>query len=144
MRARGMTAKLDRLPISEEVKVWDLSLLSPEDQDRAKDLMDLIQGSTDIEAEGLKAAIIEFENLVEGLPLLGGNDRGQGPKIEVPRSLAACQHVTCQKKLHFLWKSVLTLIECQHLIRFSLQHSVCSRYFTTTLSNAGPSAYCVV
>ena len=43
MRARGMTAKLDRLPISEEIKVWDLSLLSPEDQDRAKDLMDLIQ-----------------------------------------------------------------------------------------------------
>ena len=78
MRARGMTAKLDRLPISEEIKVWDLSLLSPEDQDRANDLMDLIQGSTDIE-EGLKAAITEFENLVEGLPLLGDNDRGQGP-----------------------------------------------------------------
>jgi hypothetical protein len=88
MRARGMTAKLDRLPISEEIKVWDLSLLSPEDQDRANDLMDLIRGSTDIEAEGLNAAIIEFENLVEGLPLLGENDRRQGPKIEVPRSLA--------------------------------------------------------
>jgi hypothetical protein len=88
MRARGMTAKLDRLPISEEIKVWDLSLLSPEDQDRANDLMDLIQGSTDIEAQGLKAAINEFENLVEGLPLLGDNDRRQGPKIEVPRSLA--------------------------------------------------------
>jgi hypothetical protein len=88
MRARGMTAKLDRLPISEEIKVWDLSLLSPEDQDRANDLMDLIQGSTDIEAEGLKAAITEFENLVEGLPLLGDNDRRQGPKTEVPRSLA--------------------------------------------------------
>ena len=88
MRARGMTAKLDRLPIREEVKVWDLSLLSPEDQDGANDLMDLIQGSTDIEAEGLNAAIIEFEGLVEGLPLLGENDRGEGPKIEVPRSLA--------------------------------------------------------
>jgi hypothetical protein len=88
MRARGIMAKLDRLPICEEIKVWDLSLLSPEDQDRANDLMDLIQGSTDIEAEGLKAAIIEFENLVEGLPLLGDNDRRQGPKIEVPRSLA--------------------------------------------------------
>jgi hypothetical protein len=58
-----MTAKLDRLPISEEIKVWDLSLLSPEDQDRANDLMDLIQGSTDIEAEGLNAAINEFESL---------------------------------------------------------------------------------
>jgi hypothetical protein len=82
MRARGMTAKLDRLPISEEIKVWDLSLLSPEDQDRANDLMDLIQGSTDIEAQGLKAAINEFENLVEGLPLLGDNDRRQGPKTK--------------------------------------------------------------
>jgi hypothetical protein len=83
-----MTAKLDRLPMHEEIKVWDLSLLSPEDQDRAKVLMDLLKGSTDIEAEGLNDAIIEFENLVEGLPLLEGNDRGQGPKIEVPRSLA--------------------------------------------------------
>src|SRR5215813_1059378 len=58
-----------------------------EDQDRAKELMDLIQGSTDIEAEGLKATIIEFENLVEGLPLSGENDRRQGPKIEVPRGI---------------------------------------------------------
>jgi hypothetical protein len=82
-----MMAKLDRLPISEEVKVWDLSLLSPEDQDRARDLMDLFLSSTDIEAEGLKAAIIEFESLVEGLPLLGENDRRQGPKIEVPMGL---------------------------------------------------------
>jgi hypothetical protein len=82
-----MMAKLDRLPISEEVKVWDLSLLSPEDQDRAKDLMNLFLSATDIEAEGLKAAIIEFENLVEGLPLLGENDRRQGPKIEVPMGL---------------------------------------------------------
>ena len=88
MRARGMMAKLDRLPIHEEIKVWDLSLLSPEDQDRAKDLMDLIRGATDIEAKGVKSALIEFANLVEGLPLLGENDRRQGPKIEVPRSLA--------------------------------------------------------
>ena len=80
MRARGIMAKLDRLPICEEIKVWDLSLLSPEDQDRANDLMDLIQGSTDIEAEGLKAAIIEFENLVEGLPLLGGKRSRTGPE----------------------------------------------------------------
>jgi hypothetical protein len=87
MRARGMMAKLDRLPIREEVKLWDLSLLSPEDQDRAKDLVDLIQATPDIEAKGVKAALIEFENLVEGLPLLGGNDRRQGPEIEVPRSL---------------------------------------------------------
>ena len=87
MRARAMTAKLDRLPIHEEIKVWDLSLLSPEDQDRAKDLMDLIRGATDIEAKGVKSALIEFANLVEGLPLLGENDRRQGPKIEVPRSL---------------------------------------------------------
>jgi len=87
MRARGMMAKLDRLPIHEEIKVWDLSLLSPEDQDRAKDLMDLIRGATDIEAKGVKSALIEFANLVEGLPLLGENDRRQGPKIEVPRGL---------------------------------------------------------
>ena len=86
MRARGMTAKLDRLPISEEIKVWDLSLLSPEDHDRAKVLMDLIKGSTDIEAEGLKAAIIKFENLVQGLPLLGGNDRDKARRSKCRRA----------------------------------------------------------
>ena len=91
MRARGMTAKLDRLPISEEVKVWDLSLLSPEDQDRVKDLMDLIKGSTDIEAEGLKASITEFENMVEGLPLLGqrSKTRPEDRSAEEPRLLLA-------------------------------------------------------
>jgi hypothetical protein len=88
MRARSMKAKLDRLPIQEKIKVWDLSLLSAEDQDRAWDLMELISASTDIEAEGVRAAVTEFQNLVEGLPLLGGNDRRQGPKIEVPSSLA--------------------------------------------------------
>jgi hypothetical protein len=36
----------------------------------------------------VNATIIEFENLVEGLPLLGENDQRQGPKIEVPRCLA--------------------------------------------------------
>jgi hypothetical protein len=49
--------------------------------------MDLFLSATDIEADSLKAAIIEFENLVEGLPLLGENDRRQGPKIEVPMGL---------------------------------------------------------
>ena len=37
----------------------------------------LFLSATDIEAEGLKAAIIKFENLVEGLPL-----RRQGPKCQ--------------------------------------------------------------
>ena len=103
MRARGMMAKLDRLPIHEEIKVWDLSLLSPEDQDRAKDLMDLIRGATDIEAKGVKSALIEFANLVEGLPLLGENDRRQGPKIEVPRSLG--YHWQSQWRQHASEKS---------------------------------------
>jgi hypothetical protein len=87
MRARGMRAKLDRIPIQEEIKLWDLSLLSPEDQDRAKDLMDLTQGSTDIEAKGVKSALIEFANLVADLPLLGESDLRQRPRIEVPRGL---------------------------------------------------------
>ena len=40
MRSRDMMTKLDRLPTrKEEVKVWDLSLLSPVDQDRANELM---------------------------------------------------------------------------------------------------------
>jgi hypothetical protein len=57
MRARDMMAKLDRLPIREEIKVPDLSLLSAEDQDRANDLLDLAVDSTAIEAERLNAAV---------------------------------------------------------------------------------------
>jgi hypothetical protein len=87
MRAREMMAKLHQLPIREESKVWDLSLLSAKDQDRANDLADLFLDSTRTEAERLNAGI-EFEKLVADLPQLGKNDRGQRPRIEVPRSLA--------------------------------------------------------
>jgi hypothetical protein len=85
-----MMAKLDRLPTQEEdeIRVWDLSLLSPEQQDRASELMKLIGDSENIEAESLMPVLVEFCDLVEGLPMLGEDDPEQGPLIEVPKSLA--------------------------------------------------------
>jgi hypothetical protein len=91
MRSRDMMVKLDRLPTEEdEVKVWDLSLLSPKDQDRANELMKLMEGIENIEDESLNPIIAEFSKLVEGLPMLGEDDPEQGPLIEVPKSLAHC------------------------------------------------------
>ncbi len=88
MRAREMMAKLDRLPTPKsEVNLWDLSLLSPYDYDRATYLMRLIGCSENKEAESLDTAISEFAALVRDLPLLGKDDPQQGPVIEVPAEL---------------------------------------------------------
>lgn len=91
MRSRDMMVKLDRLGPNddENVKVWDLSLLSPEEQDRVRELMPLINEAASTEnATGMEPVIAEFQNLVDGLPMLGDGDRPQGPRIEVPRDLA--------------------------------------------------------
>jgi hypothetical protein len=88
MRSRDMMTKLDRLPTrKEEVKVWDLSLLSPAKQDRAYELMGLIGRAEDLEANDLQGVLVEFDTLVEGLPMLAADDREQGPMIEVPKDL---------------------------------------------------------
>jgi hypothetical protein len=88
MRSRDMMVKLDRLPTTEdEVKVPDLSLLSPEDQDRADVLLDRISRWEDIEAEGVAEEVQEFEDLISELPLLGDGDPQQGPTIKVPHAL---------------------------------------------------------
>ena len=88
MRSRDMMVKLDHLPTTEdEVKVPDLSLLSPEDQDRASVLLDRISRWEDIEAEGAAEEVQEFEDLISELPLLGDGDPEQGPLIEVPHAL---------------------------------------------------------
>jgi hypothetical protein len=83
-----MMTKLDRLPTKkEEVKIPDFSLLSPAEQDRATELMSLIGGAEDLEADDLQGAIVEFNALVEGLPMLGRDDPEGGPTIEVPYDL---------------------------------------------------------
>ena len=88
MRSRDMMTKLDRLPTrKEEVKVWDLSLLSLAEQDRAHELLGLIGSAEDVDVESLEPTLIEFRNLVEGLPMLGEHDPEQGPSIEVPDGL---------------------------------------------------------
>jgi hypothetical protein len=88
VRSRDMMTKLDRLPTKkEEVKIPDFSLLSPAEQDRARELMKLTREAEDIQADSLESAFVEFRNLVKDLPLLGEHDPESGPKIEVPYDL---------------------------------------------------------
>jgi hypothetical protein len=83
-------SRLDRLPKKRgsEQKVWDLSLLSPEKQDRVDELFRLILGSKDIDSANLDTLIAEMDELVRNVPLLGPDDVEQGPVIEVPGQLA--------------------------------------------------------
>lgn len=89
MRARDMMKRLDRLPKRNGgvQKVPDLSLLSPEKQDRVDGLFKVMLDSKDISSETFDTAFAEFDKLVRDLPLLGPNDPEQGPSIEVPGTL---------------------------------------------------------
>ena len=92
MRARETMAKLDRLEPKDddEIRLWDLSLLSPEDQDRANELLNVISEAVDKDdATGIEMVMDEFEDLVRDLPMLGRDDPQQGPTIEVPAELAS-------------------------------------------------------
>ena len=83
--------RLDRLPKRKGgvQKVPDLSLLSPEEQDRVDELFKVLLDSKDISSKTFDTAFAEFDKLVRNLPLLGPDDPEQGPLIEVPRELAA-------------------------------------------------------
>ena len=89
MRSRQMMAKLDRLPMKpEERKIPDISLLSPEDQDRVFELFRKNRDSLN----GIKPMISrkereELEGLLSDLPMIGLDDKFAGPKIAVPRAL---------------------------------------------------------
>jgi hypothetical protein len=86
-----MMMKLDRLPKRRgggDQKVWDLSLLSPEQQDRVDELSRVIMESKDLHSKSLDTVFAEFDQLVRDLPRLGPNDLAQGPLIEVPGALA--------------------------------------------------------
>lgn len=88
MRSRDMMTKLDRLPSKPEpVKVWDLSLLSPAEQDRANELLKLLGGAEDLDAPDLQDELVEFRELVRDLPMLAEDEPEGGPKIEVPYDL---------------------------------------------------------
>jgi len=88
MRAREMMKRLDRLPKRKGglQKVPDLSLLSPEKQDRVDELFKVLLDSKDISSKTFDTAFAEFDRLVLDLPLLGPNDPEQGPSLEVPGS----------------------------------------------------------
>ena len=89
MRAREMMAKLDRFPKRwGQQKVWDVSLLSPEKQDRFNELSKLILQSKDVNSGSLDGVFLELIDLVDDLPLRRFEEPEQGPLIEVPGTLA--------------------------------------------------------
>ena len=103
MRAREMHNKLDRLSGSVddgENTCPDISLLSPEDQDRAHELLAKIEG-VENEQEFLakinentitEAELRELSYLFDELPQLGPGDRFKGPSYEIPLEL--CSYFT--------------------------------------------------
>ena len=103
MRAREMHNKLDRLSGSVddgEHTCPDISLLSPEDQDRAHELFEKIEG-VENEQEFLakinentitEAELRELSYLFDELPQLGPGDGFKGPSYEIPLEL--CSYFT--------------------------------------------------
>jgi hypothetical protein len=83
-----MMARLDRLPKRREwdQKIPDFSLLTPEKQDRASELLKLIVASDDTQ---IAALYKEYDELIRDLPLIGPNDPEKGPVIKVPGELAS-------------------------------------------------------
>jgi hypothetical protein len=89
MRSRQMLIKLGglRLPAI-EVGCPDLSLLSPEEQDRTWELAKKVDNTL----QGLEPGITlkefqEAEGLLAKVPRLGPGEKFAGPRIKVPRAL---------------------------------------------------------
>lgn len=98
MRAREMHNKLDKLSGSvndDEQTCPDISLLSPEDQDRAHELLAKIE-NVENEHEFLakindntitEAELRELSALLDDLPILGPGDDFKGPSYAIPHQL---------------------------------------------------------
>jgi hypothetical protein len=69
-------------------RVWDVSPLSPEKQDRFNELSELILQSKDVNSGSLDGVFLELIDLVDDLPLRRFDEPEQGPLIEVPGTLA--------------------------------------------------------
>jgi hypothetical protein len=103
MRAREMHNKLDKLSGSvddDEHTCPDISLLSPEDQDRVHEILAKFKGakgeqeiSAKIEENVVTVAELnEMFGLWAGLPRLGPGDGFRGPSYEIPPHL--CSYFT--------------------------------------------------
>jgi hypothetical protein len=100
MRSREMLNKLDKLstPVeNDRGNCPDISLLSPEQQDRVHELFAKI-GRTDDgdwDCTITPAEIHELRNLLDGLPLCDKDQGFAGPNLEIPWTL--CYHFTLLK-----------------------------------------------
>jgi hypothetical protein len=106
MRAREMNNKLDRLSVpfeDDEHMAPDISLLSPEDQDRAHEILAKLDGATGEQEICAKikenvvtvAELNEMFGLWAGLPRLGPGEGFKGPSYAIPYEL-------CSSFTHFL------------------------------------------
>jgi hypothetical protein len=84
-----MLIKLGRLNLPAiEMGCPDLSLLTPEEQDRVWDLSRRCRNSLQGTEPGITPEVVrEFQGLVAKVPTLGPGEKFAGPKIEVPRAL---------------------------------------------------------
>ena len=80
-----MLNKLDKLSVpaeDDEHAIPDISLLSPEDQDWVHDMFGKVRESTITESE-----VRELCDVLNRLPVLGPDEKFQGPRLDIPRSL---------------------------------------------------------
>ena|ERR1700691_2159453 len=116
MRSREMHNKLDRLSGSvdgDEQTCPDISLLSPEDQDRVHELLEKIRGAAEErdffanikESTITEAELRELSDLLDDLPSLGPGDRFKGPSYSIPYQL--CDYFT-----HFLPSRMKDVSSC--------------------------------
>jgi hypothetical protein len=96
-----------------EESVPDISLLSPEQQDRYQELADKLLAD---ESSITPAEIEELNQLLKGRPLVGPHNEFGGPDLEIPDSLVFHFKWTEQRgKLPYLVERLTTRIGIQRL-----------------------------
>jgi hypothetical protein len=125
MRSREMLAKLEGVRISadDDDKFPDISLLTPADQDRVHELLAKLG---DLEGRERTITLDEEQELcgmLDGLPLIGPDDRFAGPDLEIPKGL---QFYWTWKQPADGWRSYdFHRLKCVQKVRFI---ELCAQY----------------
>ena len=86
-----MLTKLQRLPFAANVDndIPDISFLTPEDQDRVRELSEQIDTlDPNKQPRKISAVVRELERLFSIVPVIGPSGRLGGPNLNIPRGLA--------------------------------------------------------